>query len=71
MEKAKIWPFVDRIVQARLKDGTIHIGTLKFVPRHDTYYFTKPEGFTIGNVFFTADAVDFVCICIGVGHEED
>lgn len=65
MEKAKLWPYVDRIVQVRLKDSTIHIGTLKYVPEVQTRFKTIPERFRVGNIFFLADAVDFICICIG------
>lgn len=65
MEKAKLWPYVDRIVQVRLKDGTFHIGTLKYVPEVQTRYKLIPEGFRIGNIYFLADAVNFICICIG------
>lgn len=65
MEKAKLWPYVDRIVQVRLKDGAFHVGMLDYVPEVQTRFKTIPERFRVGSVYFTADLVDFVCICIG------
>lgn len=69
MNKSELDAYVGRIVQIHLKDGTYHIGELRYQPekefRSGLYI---PAQYYIGQVWFYANDVKYVFISIG-GNE--
>lgn len=65
MTQQELDPYVGRIVQAYLKDGSYHIGILQMFGETETRWGTLPKAYQIGKQRFMASDVKYCFIKIG------